>query len=151
MAEAVHEGGTAPVAHAFTQGMDGPALAAHHRKRKVNRLKDAPVRGRNSQARKTKEPAVAPEVRVAAYPGQGLRVDGAGLFCDPCGKTRSMRSSSLKTHMVSTEHVRKLELWRLAQIDDDDISSLITQFFEDHPDARWRHHCRTTRTCTAGM
>eukprot|EP00966_Prymnesium_polylepis_P082747 1915997-Prymnesium_polylepis.1 len=61
-------GQAASQSNAFTHGMEGPELAAHERKRKAERLKEAPVRGRNTADRKTKEPAIEPQARVDAFP-----------------------------------------------------------------------------------
>lgn len=82
--------------HAFTQGLTEPELAAHERKRKVARLKEAPVRGRNKLGRKTKEPVIAPLIRVEAFPNQSLAVENGKLRCKACKYDCSLRLSSLR-------------------------------------------------------
>lgn len=119
---------------AFTHGLDGPELAAHERRRKQARLKDAPVRGRNKVQRKTKEPKLNPEERILAFPNQSLcKVDGK-LHCLACKTDRSLRLSSLRTHLDSDEHKRKLAAHNDALAGDADIGRLIGSFFEKHPD-----------------
>ena len=119
--------------HAFTHGLTGPELAIHERKRKVMLLKDAPVRGHNKHMRTTKEPAIAPEARVTAFPNQSLCVDNGRLFCMACKFAPSLRLSTLKIHMGSNEHSKKLALHLASSVDDDDIATLVTRFFEENP------------------
>ena len=117
---------------AFTHGLTGPELAAHERKRKVLRLKTAPVRGHNTQGRTTKEPAIAPDARIAAFPDQSLCVESGKLFCAACHFFPSTRASSLKTHLGSKEHQLKLQKNVEALKVDDTIRGLVTRFFEEN-------------------
>ena len=119
--------------NAFTHGLEGPELAAHERKRKVSKLKDAPVRGHNKQGRKTKEPNIEPEARVTQFPNQSLCVDNGKLFCAACGTERSLRLSSLKTHLESDMHKEKLKTHNESLEGDGDIAALVTRFFDQNP------------------
>jgi hypothetical protein len=85
---------------AFTAGMTPPELAKHERERKRSRLKDAPVRGHNKAGRKTKEPSVPLEQRIADYPNETLRIEKGALFCAACNKPRSARLTALVTHVL---------------------------------------------------
>jgi hypothetical protein len=121
---------------AFTQGLTEPELAAHERKRKVTRLKEAPVRGRNKLGRKTKEPVIAPLIRVEAFPNQSLAVENGKLRCKACKYDCSLRKSSLKAHLSSVAHKEKLEKYFDSLVDDDDLAGLITRFYEKNPDTQ---------------
>jgi hypothetical protein len=122
-------------AHAFTHGLDDVEMAAHERKRKVSKLKDAPVRGRNMQGRKTKEPAIDPAKRVDQFPNESLEVTpGDKLFCRACKTERSIRLSSLNAHLASDAHKAKLKVHFEALDGDEDLTALVTHFFENHPE-----------------
>ena len=110
-------------------------MAAHERKRKVSKLKDAPVRGRNMQGRKTKEPAIDPAKRVDQFPDESLEVTpGDKLFCRACKTERSIRLSSLNAHLASDAHKAKLKVHFEALDGDEDLTALVTHFFENHPE-----------------
>lgn len=75
--------------YAFTEGMEPVELAWHERKRKLKRLKEAPVRGRNMSSRKTKEPKVPVSLRIEQFPDNGFIEDCGELYCKPCCTTVS--------------------------------------------------------------
>ena len=127
--------GSASSRNAFSHGLDGPELAKHERMRKQAKLKDAPVRGRNKTERKTKEPDVDPQVRVDAFPNQSLVKLNGKLYCLACKTDRSVRLSSLKAHLDSDAHKKKLEVRKDSLVDDGDVGGLVSRYFEKNPGA----------------
>ena len=123
--------------NAFTHGLDPVGLAEHERERKRQRLKDAPVRGRQRAARKTPEPklSVAKRLEDPAYMGTGLCNDGGQLWCAPCSKVMSMRKGTIDKHIFSPSHRKAHIVWLAQRSDDDVIKTLISNHFEATPDA----------------
>ena len=108
--------------NAFTHGLDSVALAHHERSRKRQRLKDAPVRGRQRSARKTPEPTMSVDKRLedSMYDGTGLCKQGNQLWCEPCHKVISMRKGTIDKHISSPSHRKAHQTW-MAQLGDDSL------------------------------
>lgn len=124
--------------NAFTQGLAGPELAAHHRKRKLQNLKAAGVRGRNMKGRKTKEPKLDAALRVEQYPNQSLCVkqsSSTGLYCRACRLELSKRAVTVKTHVESSAHQQKLSRYISTVDEDTGISEIISNIFANNPDS----------------
>ena len=126
--------------HAFTAGLSGPELAAHERKRKLSRLKDAAVRGHNKAQRKTPEPKLPAAQRVAEFPDQTLKADPTclitGLRCLCCKQGDiSKRLSSIQAHVNGGDHKKKLTRFIEANVEDKSISDLMKTFMKDNPDS----------------
>ena len=118
--------------------MTAPELAAHERKRKAKKAKEASgARGPNTAERKTKEPKVDPSVRVAEFPDNSLCVDGGKLFCMACTKVLSLRKVTIKAHCVqSNTHQKNMAKYIETLSDDDQIRILISKHFEEKPNER---------------
>lgn len=121
--------------NAFTEGMTEPELAAHHRKRKLAKLKAAPVRGHNKQGRTTAEPNITPAERVAELPDRGLQVRLGKLYCSCCNVEIGLRMSTIKTHVSSGSHLKKLEEKAAKTVADQEIADVLHRHYETVEDA----------------
>ena len=107
--------------------------------RKTQPMRDAPVRGHGKAVWLTKEPKIDPSKRVEEFPNQTLSVsetpNGRKLYCKACRDERSIRKSSITSHIASIEHMKNVAKYISTLSDDDQISMLIEEYFEKKPDA----------------
>jgi hypothetical protein len=127
---AMHE--AAAELNAFTHGMEPPALALIHRKRKMKRCTPRTEKGTGAQLRerKTAEPNIPAQQRLDEFPDQSFAIDAGSLFCHCCVKVLSLRKQTLVVHSNSSVHAEKLSAWQLRNRNDSRDRELLTTHFD---------------------
>eukprot|EP00326_Haptolina_ericina_P035021 CAMPEP_0181246642 /NCGR_PEP_ID=MMETSP1096-20121128/44115_1 /TAXON_ID=156174 ORGANISM="Chrysochromulina ericina, Strain CCMP281" /NCGR_SAMPLE_ID=MMETSP1096 /ASSEMBLY_ACC=CAM_ASM_000453 /LENGTH=829 /DNA_ID=CAMNT_0023343497 /DNA_START=868 /DNA_END=3357 /DNA_ORIENTATION=+ len=118
------------------QGLFGamPDMAAHERERKRKmKLPEGP-RGRQVEARTTKETKVSVEQRLREFPGQGLRNSAGVVFCAPCKEQLPNIKGSIKDHVSRRKHTNNLKQHVEKHGDDEEVKELLSEHFKMNSD-----------------
>lgn len=121
-----------------------PELADHERGRHLKQKVDTGSSGSKwgiCGNRKTAETSVPIEERIIkAFPNQSFIAaashKGKVLFCQCCPKTLQNLTSTIKAHISSERHAKRLELWLTRATADDGVCHFLHEYFKAHPNEK---------------
>ena len=111
-----------------------PDLAAHERERVVKMKPPEGPRGRQVEARTTKESKVPLAQRLREFPDQGLIDSNGKIFCAPCKEEIPNIKSSIDGHVKRHKHKNNLDKYQERSGDDGEVKEFLTQHFSSNPD-----------------
>lgn len=118
-----------------------PALAPLERERaKKRKLPEGP-RGRNKAVRITKETTVSLDRRLFEFPKQGLKISAGKLFCLPCKEELPNLKESIKRHIGTGKHRKKLEKFNHSNDAELQMHNDLANYFDANPDAHGVRMC----------
>lgn len=98
-----------------------PRRAAHERKRKIPERPSRRTRGSQRLPMKKNRARTAPDVRIAQFPGEPLKVDGTNIRCTVCKRSYKNRWSDIRQHVSTELHIQAVEKSKNRRCDDSQL------------------------------